>query len=389
MKKPICLFASYLVRFPLGGHVLSQLNLIDGFLQLGYDVVFVEHYGWPQSCYHPHARRWTDDPAYGIKEIERYFHRLGLKRWCYIDAAGRYHGLGRSELRRACVDSALLFSVGSTTWVDEFRECRSRVYFDIDPGFTQFRMSEKPTLSCAGYGYGSPYEFDVHFTIGERIGQPDCRIPTHGLHWRPTRNPVSLNIVHPRITPDAQRFTTVMNWTSYGDITHEGVRYGQKDVELMKLVDLPQRTGPILELALVGENLPGDELRNAGWHINDALQVTLTVESYLDFIGRSRGEFSVAKEAYVKTRCGWFSDRTAAYLASGKPAIVQDTGFSSSLPCGEGLFAFSHADDVARAVEAINSDYVRQCRAARQIAKDYFDAKKILAKMLQETAAGQ
>jgi hypothetical protein len=157
----------------------------------------------------------------------------------------------------------------------------------------------------------------------------------------------------------------------------------------MKLVDLPKRTGPILELALVGENLPAEELRAAGWHINDALQVTLTVESYLDFIGRSRGEFSVAKEAYVKTRCGWFSDRTAAYLASGKPAIVQDTGFSSSLPCGEGLFAFTHADGAATAVEAINSDYVRHCRAARQIAEEYFDAKKVLARMLQETAAGQ
>jgi hypothetical protein len=386
MKKPICLFAGYLVRFPLGGHVLSQLNLIDGFLQLGYEVVFVEHYGWTQSCYDPHARTWTGDPAYGIKEIERHFHRLGLTHWSYIDEADRYHGLGRSELRQACLESALLFSVGSTTWVDEFRECRSRVYFDIDPGFTQFRMREKPTLPSAAYA--SPYEFDFHFTIGERIGRPDCGIPTHGLRWRPMRNPVSLNLVHPRITPAAQRFTTVMNWTSYGDITYEGVRYGQKDVELMKLVDLPKRTDAILELALVGENLPMAELRAAGWHLNDALQVTRTVESYLGFIARSRGEFSVAKEAYVKTRCGWFSDRTAAYLASGKPAIVQDTGFSSSLPCGEGLFAFTRADDAAEAIDAINSDYVRHCRAARQIAEEYFDAKKVLARMLQEMAAG-
>lgn len=385
MKKPICLFAGYLVRFPLGGHILSQLNLIDGFLQLGYEVVFVEHYGWPQSCYDPHARTWTADPAYGIKEIERYFHRLGLTRWSYIDEADRYHGLGRSELRQACLESALLFSVGSTTWVDEFRECRSRLYFDIDPGFTQFRMPEKPPLP--GDAYASPYDFDFHFTIGERIGHPDCGIPTHGLRWRQMRNPVSLRLVHPRITPDAQRFTTVMNWTSYGGITYEGVRYGQKDVELMKLVDLPRRTGAILELALVGENLPTEELRAAGWQLDDALQVTRTVESYLGFIARSRGEFSVAKEAYVKTRCGWFSDRTAAYLASGKPAIVQDTGFSSSLPCGEGLFAFTRADDVAIAIEAINSDYVRHCRTARHIAEEYFDAKKVLAKMLRETAA--
>src|SRR5262245_12203605 len=128
-----------------------------------------------------------------------------------------------------------------------------------------------------------------------------------------------------------------------------------------------------------------EELRAACWHLNDALQVTRTVESYLGFIARSRGEFSVAKEAYVKTRCGWFSDRTAAYLASGKPAIVQDTGFSESLPCGEGLLAFDAPGDAAAAVAAVNRDYERHCKAARRMAEEFFDSDKVMGGLLEKS----
>jgi hypothetical protein len=272
-----------------------------------------------------------------------------------------------------------LISWGATTWLDEFRECRTRVFLDADPGFTQFKIS--PT-ACAGYA--SPYEFNHHATFGVRIGKPDCPIPTHGLNWRPTRPPIALDLVQPRFTPDARFFTTVMSWTAYGNVEYRGETYGQKNVELLKLIDLPRRAGRQFELALAGPDAPTDRLRAAGWEVTAALPATIDVEAYLDYIGRSRGEFSVAKNAYVKTRSGWFSDRTANYLAMGKPAIVQDTGFGESLPCGEGLFAFSTVEDVIAAVEKINADYARHSRAARRIAEGYFDSNRVVGQLLKQ-----
>ena len=145
----------------------------------------------------------------------------------------------------------------------------------------------------------------------------------------------------------------------------------------------PKRAGKIFEIALGGVGAPAQQLESAGWIITEALAATLSLDAYLNYLGKSRGEFSVAKEGYVKTRCGWFSDRTVAYLASGKPVIVQDTGFSEFLPCGEGLFAFQTADDIVGAVEKIGKDYERNCQAARRIAEEYFDSDKVLGAMLR------
>ena len=382
MNRPLCIYAGYLVRYPLGGHLLGEISAIIGLQRLGYDVIIVEESGGAWApCYNPERNEMTADPSYGIDCLRRILRPYKLDRnWCYVDADG-YHGLSGAELRAACRKARLLFSRAGVSWLEEFRECQSRLYIDIDPGFTQFNMSPTPTASCAGYA--SPYDFNFHFTIGDRIGQPDCPIPTHGLRWHRTHPPVDLNLVPARFAPAATRFTTVMSWTAYGSIEYGGVTYGQKNVELLKQIDLPHRAGPIFELALGGPDAPYDQLRQAGWHVADALEVTRSIEKYLDYIGHSRGEFSVAKEGYVKTRCGWFSDRTAAYLASGKPAIVQDTGFSESFPCGEGLFAFRNTDEIVSALEEIGRDYQRHCTAARRIAEEYFDSLKVLRERLE------
>jgi len=381
MSRPIAIFTGYLARYPLGGHLLSQYHFLAGLTKLSYEVVFLEHYGWSHACYDPRANTMTNDPAYGLEQILPFFQRIGVHRWCYVDASENWHGLQRDEVRTLCRDAAFVISSSCTTWLEELRECPTRIFVDIDPGFTQFRMSTALGPSCPGYA--SPRDFNFHFTCGERIGQPDCPIPTHGLRWHPFRQPLALDLISPRFTPEATRFTTVMSWNAYGSVEYQGVNYGQKSVEVLKYLDLPRRVGNVLEIALGGVNAPVQLLRDSGWTVTEALAVTLSVEAYLDYIGRSRGECSVAKEAYVKTRCGWFSDRTVAYLASGKPAIVQDTGFSDVLPCGEGLFAFQTADDVVNAVETIGTDYERHCRAARRIAREYFDSDKVLRTMLQ------
>ena len=382
MKKPVAIVATYLVRYPLGGHVLSQLHYLLGLQRLGYEVVAVEHFGWSQACYDPRGGTMTDDPSYGLSQIRPIYERVGLKKWCYIDAAGRFHGLTGDQLRQLCRDSALLLSLASVTWTEEFYDCSKRVFLDTDPGFTQFGIPPKPARSCSGYA--SPWDFQFHFTIGERIGKPDCPIPLHGLNWRPTRWPIVLDLLPQRYTPDAKYFTTVMSWCARKVIVYKGVEYAQKDLEFVKFIDLPKRVGSVFEIALAGPNAPRERLAAAGWRIADPLQVTATPWSYIAYLGQSRGEFTVAVNLEVKARSGWIGDRTAAYLASGKPVVFQDTGFSEIFPCGEGLFAFKDVDDVVAAIETIGEDYARHCRAARGIAEEYFDSNKILGALLRE-----
>lgn len=380
--KPVALVAGYLVRYPVGGHILSQLQFLVGLRRLGYEVVFVEHYGWPNSCYNPQTGTMTDDPAWGLSRIRPVLESAGIRRWCYVDATGKFHGLTQPDLLALCRRATALISAAATTWLPEFAECRTRVFLDLDPGFTQFGMPPTPTPSCAGYA--SPYDFQHHFTFGERIGQPDCPIPTRGLRWRPFRPPIVLDLLPVRFTPAARDFTTIMSWSPRKVVVFNGETYGQKDIEFRRVLQLPRRVGPVFEIALAGSTAPRTEIAAAGWRLADPLRVTATVDTYREYLAQSRGEFSVAVNLEVKTRSGWFSDRTAAYLATGKPAIVQDTGFSESLPCGEGLFAFRSEDDVAEALAAINRDYPLHCRAARRIAEEYFDSDKVLGALLRE-----
>ncbi len=382
MTKPVAVFAGYLVRYPLGGQLLSQLHYLLGLQQLGYEIVFLEHYGWPQSCFDPLATTMSDNPATGLATLRKLFEQFQLGRWCYVDAGENYHGMSRDEVLRACRESEFLLSVSSATWLEEFRECRTRIYVDGDPMFTQVRMPATPQPSCTGYA--SPYDFQFHFTAAERIGRPDCPIPTRGLRWRPTRTPVGLEFLQPQFTPAATRFTTVMSWSAYGTVEHAGVRYGNKDMEFAKFLDLPRRTGPVLEIALAGPDDATTQLREAGWIVTSALEATTDLDTYIRYLGNSRGEFSVAKNAYVQSRSGLMYERSANYLALGKPVVLQDTGFSEILPCGEGLFAFRTPDEAGAAIEEINRDYRRHCRAARRIAEEFFDARKILGAMLRE-----
>jgi hypothetical protein len=175
----------------------------------------------------------------------------------------------------------------------------------------------------------------------------------------------------------------VMSWRPRKTILHNGIEYGQKDVEFMKFIELPKRVGTIFKIALAGPNAPREQIAAAGWRLVDPLQVTATPWTYRDYIAGSRGEFGVAVNLEVKTRSGWFGDRTPIYLAMGKPVIIQETGFSESLPCGEGLFAFKDKEEAVAAIESVNANYERHCRAARRIAEEYFDSQKVLQAMLQ------
>ncbi|HUK81411.1 MAG TPA: glycosyltransferase family 1 protein [Verrucomicrobiae bacterium] len=382
--KPLAIVAGYIVRYPLGGHVLAELNYLRGFQQLGFEVVFVEEARAEWSlCFDPIRRQMTTDPSAGLAALQRELKPLDLDHsWCFVDARGQWHGMTAAEFRGRCRRATLLLSRSNVTWLEEFRDCPVRVCVDTDPGFTQFRLPDQPTPSIPGYA--SAYDFQHHFSYGERIGKPDCPIPTLGFTWWPTRAPIALDLMPMRFTPAATRFTTVMSWGARAPIEYRGETYGQKDIEFLRVMELPARVGPIVEIALAGDHAPRAEIEAAGWRLVDPVTVTATVDSYRDYLAQSRGEFSVAVNLEVKTRSGWFSDRTAAYLAAGKPVVVQDTGFSEFLPCGEGLFAFATLDEATTAIESIQGDYPRHCRTARRIAEEYFDARKVVGKLLEE-----
>jgi len=228
-------------------------------------------------------------------------------------------------------------------------------------------------------------EHDLHFTIGENIGTPGCVIPT-GFAWRPTRQPIALDLWAPLPPDPAAAFTTIGRWNeTQRDIEFQGVTYSwRKRTEWMKFLDLPARCGERFAPAMDVDKTPGDSalLRAHGWDIVDPIAVSRDALRYRDFIRHSKGEFTVAKDLNVRLASGWFSDRGACYLAAARPVITQDTGFGRVLPLGAGLFAVRTLDDAAAACASIAADYAHHTRAARQIAVDYFDARRVLRDLM-------
>jgi hypothetical protein len=244
----------------------------------------------------------------------------------------------------------------------------------MDPLFTQVGRFASEVLD----------DYHVHFSYGTNIGNSDCKFPTCGIEWLPTVPPVIPELWTGANSREAALFTTIANWKAYGGITFEGESYGQKDEEFLRIINLPKRTRQKLEIAISGANHKvKEQLRQAGWQVRDAEEVGVDMQTYKSYITQSRAEFSVAKNAYVKTWSGWFSDRTVCYLAAGIPAVIQDTGYSKRLPTGRGLLSFSSEDEAVECIESVNSDYSEHCRAAREIAENFFSYRVVIPEILQ------
>ena len=255
---------------------------------------------------------------------------------------------------------------------------RRRAYVDLDPGFTQVWHAQG-SLNLSGH--------DVYFTVGGNVGRPGCPIPSGGIRWRPTRPPVVLDD-WPAANGGFTRFTTVATWRGpFGPVEHGGRRYGVKLHEFRKVIELPERSPHRFELALAidaGEDGDLATLHRHGWRIVDPRAVAGSPDDFRDYVRGSGAEFSASQGIYVDTRSGWFSDRTARYLAAGRPALVQDTGFGDNLPVGEGLLAFRTLEEAAAGAELIASDYARHARAARALAEEHLDSDQVLARLLEE-----
>ena len=372
----------YIVRGPLGGLVWHHLQYVLGLHRLGHDVVFVEVGGDGPDAYDPDADAMTADPGYGLAFAAAAFGRVGLAdRWAYHDrATATWHG--RGDVRAWARDADLVLNLSGIHDLAPWAEAvPARAFVDTDPVFTQVRHLTEPDVRARAEAH------TAFFTFGERWGQPGCTIPDDGFAWQPTRQPVVLDAWPVTPAPADAPFTTVMQWDSYQVRAWGGRSFGMKSASFDPYLDLPARTDAAFELAVGSPSAPRERLRAAGWGVRDPRPPTRDAETYQRFLARSQGEWSVAKEGYASTQSGWFSERTAAYLASGRPAVVQDTGFSALLPTGLGLHAFATPGEALAAIESVRSDLDRHARAAREIAAEHFDAARVLASLVERALA--
>jgi hypothetical protein len=357
-----------------GGATWTRLSWLFGFRQLGCEVYFIEQLADGSGIDRPAA------VAYFHRTIERF--GLGGAA-ALIDANGTWsEGANFNELLSVAQNADLLVNItGHLTYARLFERFRRKVYVDLDPGFTQIWYADGTSaMHLDGH--------DAFFTVGENIGTPECSIPTGGIPWRPIRQPIVLDQwpMAPVEAPD--RFTTIASWRGpYAPIQFQGQQLGLKVHEFRKFISVPELAPASFELALdihPSEVADLSLLEQHGWQVVDPRSAAGDTHLFRCYVQRSGAEFSAAQGVYVHTRSGWFSDRTVRYLASGKPAVVQDTGLTKNYPTGCGLLAFSSIDEAVRGVENVMRDYATHSRAARSLAEEYFAADKVLGRMLSE-----
>ncbi len=374
------ILASYMVRHPLGGVIASNMQLIWGFLRLGHEVYVFEPAGYARSCFDPIQYDSTDDCTYGFSEVSRVLADAGAPgRLCFVDTAGGFHGLSRDEFLNAFRRCDLFIDRGDhRVWAEESACVPLRVLIDPDPGYRQIKL-----FNDAAKGFAPP-AYDAYYTYGARVADGSSPAPSAGLAWRHLFHPVDTQRLAPCPPAVDAPFTTVMNWRSHKPVQYAGASYGMKDVEFGKYLALPKRASAAFEIAVEGRSVPGELLSDNGWRVRNAVEASLTLDRYLDYIRQSAGEFSVVKEVYRALAVGWFSDRSAAYLALGRPVVIQDNGLEGLLPPGDGLFLVNSVDEAADAVSRICAEPKRHSLAARRIAVEHLDAEKILSGFLRE-----
>jgi hypothetical protein len=383
----------------LGGVAWDYLQYVLGLQRLGHDVYYLEDSGeWP---YDETPGAGGDDfvardPSPNVSHLAGLMERFGMAdRWAYRWATRpTWFGMPGRRRREVVSSADLLINVsGSLRRPQEHQPAGRLVYVDSDPGFTQVKL----LLPRGQRKFRRRVDaHDVHFTFGETL---PVELRATGHDWRPTRQPIVLDEWVGTPPPAGAAYTTVMSLTSYRPLRWRGLALGQKDVTLERYLDLPRQvSGPRLQLALGGTahtnwqairsgNGSLAALKRAGWSIVDPRQVTSTIDDYRRYLIGSRGEWSIAKQGYVTARTGWFSCRSACYMAAGRPVIVQDTGFVAVLPTGTGVVAFSTPEEAAAALDDVESRYSDHASAAHEIAREYFASDRVLERLVAEAMA--
>lgn len=376
----------YVVRWPLGGMVWSNLHFLMGLRDLGHEVYYLEDSDDYASCYDP-TRCLTDkNPDYGLSFAANVLGRLCFgEQWAFHDAhTSTWHGPLSGKVRSITDGADLLLNLACANplrpWLQNIPK---RVYLDEDPAFTQIRLLTDPQARERALGH------NCFATFGENIPRGTSRVPADSLSWLPTRQPVYLPAVPVGAPEPEGNFTTVMQWQSYRTLEFDAVRYGVKAESFEPLLDLPAVTGPVFEIALGGSSAPRGMLRRKGWKLLNPLSLSQDPWTYEAFIRQSKAEFGLAKEGYVVANTGWFSERSACYLAMGRPVLAQETGFSEWLRSSAGVVSFSNCEQAANGVQEITTCYSEHCRAARAVAEEYFDSRKVLPQLLEAAFHGE
>ncbi len=377
--------------YPVGGVAWDYLQYVVGLARLGHDVYYHEDtWSWP---YHPVECQATADGSYSAQFLADFFARYApdlSSHWHYLHLHETSYGMNRAAFNEVARTADILLNIsGAVIIPEELSPHCVKVFVDTDPGYNQIMLSERFAWSENVERWcDSVAAHDQHFTYAENIHGDDCIVPKLGFRWKTTRIPLVGEYWHPQAhtpAPVEAPWTTVMTWNAFkGRLFYQGVEYMSKGSEFEKLMGLPQRLTVPLKVAVGGIKAPLDRLASNGWQVVDGPQTSLTPELYQHFISESRGEISPAKHVYVAMRSGWFSCRSACYLGSGRPVVVQDTGFSKILPVGLGLLAFSTGEEARAAIEAVEADYSRHCRAALDLAREEFDAGKVLSRMIKD-----
>ncbi|HOI95306.1 MAG TPA: hypothetical protein PK250_11435 [Syntrophobacter fumaroxidans] len=377
--------------YPVGGVAWDYLQYIIGFARLGHDVYYHEDsWSWP---YHPIQKTYTADPTYSVDYIADFFKTYAPEltgRWHYLHLHDRSYGMDRSAFDEVARTADLFLNVSGACMIPENLSANCvKVFLDTDPGYNQIMLSERLSWSenvdrwCATVA-----AHDRHFTYAENIHGADCIVPRMDFAWKTTRMPVILDLWSgPAAEPadSARPWTTIMTWNAFkGKLVYKGVEYFSKGTEFEKLMHLPRQARAPLKVAVGGVDAPLDRLAEYGWEVVDGPGATVTPADYQRFIAESRGEISTAKHVYVAMRTGWFSCRSACYLAAGRPVVVQDTGFCSIFESGKGILAFNTPEEAVEAIRRVERDYSRQARAALGAAAEYFDSDKVLSRFIED-----
>ena len=379
-----------IASLPIAGLTAHYLQYVLGLRALGHEVLYLEDTGW---YWDPWSATYTDEwsekkiPDRGCPQPARRLQRLLLqyglgRQWTWIDIDATEYGVSGPALTRILRRADLLIHVtGAGRLRERYLEIPCRAYVDTDPGYTQMRAARSNHLTELEV----LKSHNVHFSFAGNINRSNCTIPHVGLQWRPSRQPIHFPM-WPLVPSVADApFSTVVKWAPYKPIEYQGALYGMKDIEFLRFIDLPRQQSSQLILAIEGEPpISRSELNKRGWVIEDGLTVSKNLASYRKFIASSRGEWSVAKNGYVATHSGWFSDRSASYMAMGRPVIVQSTGFESWLPAGEGVHSFATINGAVEAIGVVQADYAFHRRRAHEIVHEYFDARFVLSDLIAQ-----
>jgi hypothetical protein len=364
------------------GSTWVPMQYLLGFERLGVDCYWVDHLGHLDPLEHPHSLEYL------ARRFDWTAREFGFQdRYCLVYEGGKSQfGLPAGKLAEVAREAELLLALSGAKRLppdSPLLRIPRRAYFDLDPGFTQLWAAGNCDLGFDQY--------QLFFTVGLNVGGPGFEIPTGVIEWRPIFPPVVLDQWPERVDEKCRRFSTVADWWGSQHSRFRGELYSGKREEFLRFIEVPVKAKRVFEVALSIYQKDSSDLallHQNGWRIKNPAIVAGDPHSYREFIQNSRAEFSVAKGGYVKSRGGWFSDRSACYLASGKPVLVQSTGLEEHLPTGKGLLTFRTVEEALAGLEAINGDYLAHCEAARALARKYLDSDLVLRSILDICQSG-